>query len=217
MRKKAILPKILLLAKKKTALLLTIILMVAICKMGFIPESQADPYLRKVKNGVIYYYFPQRGESCAEQFPSHTGRIRVSQSQRPKNRQAPQELEGVIQEASRRYQVPHTLIKAVIRVESNFCPEATSPKGAQGLMQLMPGTAEQFGVSNPYDIQESIMGGARYLSMLLKKFNFQLPLALAAYNAGPKRVEKNQQVPAIKETQGFVRDVCINFLKYGGE
>jgi soluble lytic murein transglycosylase-like protein len=102
-------------------------------------------------------------------------------------------------------------------VESNFNPAATSPKGAQGLMQLMPGTAEQLQVSNPYDIRENIAAGTRYLGMLLQKFDNNLALALAAYNAGPQRVEKCQTVPNIKETQGFVRDVCTNFFQYSKE
>ena len=84
-------------------------------------------------------------------------------------------------------------------------------------MQLMPGTAEQLQVANPYDIQENIRGGSRYLGMMLQKFNYNLPLALAAYNAGPGRVQRCQGVPQIKETQRFVRDVCTNFLEYSGK
>ena len=125
-------------------------------------------------------------------------------------------MEPCIQSAGRNHKLPPALIKAVIRVESNFNPEATSPKGAQGLMQLMPGTAEQLQVSNPYDIQENIRGGSRYLGMMLQKFNYNLPLALAAYNAGPGRVERCQGVPQIQETQRFVRDVCTSFLQYSG-
>ena len=119
--------------------------------------------------------------------------------------------------AGRNHQLPPALIKAVIQVESNFNPMATSPKGAQGLMQLMPGTAEDLQVSDAYDVQENISGGSRYLSYLLKKFGFNLPMALAAYNAGPGRVERCQGVPQIRETQRFVRDVCNNFLKYSGK
>ncbi len=126
-------------------------------------------------------------------------------------------LEPCITSAGRNHKLPPALIKAVIRVESNFNPAATSPKGAQGLMQLMPGTAEELQVANPYDIQENISGGTRYLGMLLQKFNYNLPLALAAYNAGPGRVERCQGVPPIQETQRFVRDVCTNFLKYSGK
>ncbi len=84
-------------------------------------------------------------------------------------------------------------------------------------MQLMPGTAEQLQVTNPYDIKENIWAGTRYLGMLLQKFNNNLPMALAAYNASPQRVQQYQGIPPIKETQGFVRDVCTNFLQYSGE
>ncbi len=84
-------------------------------------------------------------------------------------------------------------------------------------MQLMPGTAEQLQVTNPYDIKENIWAGTRYLGMLLEKFNNNLPMALAAYNAGPERVRQYRDIPPIKETQGFVRDVCTNFLQYSGE
>lgn len=131
-----------------------------------------------------------------------------------RNKLSPQELDPLVHEASRQHNLPPSLIRAVIRVESNFNPAATSPKGAQGLMQLMPATAEQLQVSNPYDIRENIWAGTRYLKMLLQKFNNQLPLALAAYNAGPQRVQQSQGIPPIEETQGFVRDVCTNFLKY---
>ena len=91
---------------------------------------------------------------------------------------SPQELEPLIKSASQQHNLPDALIKAVIRVESNFNPAATSPKGAQGLMQLMPGTAEQLQVTNPYDIKENIWAGTRYLGMLLQKFNNNLPMAL---------------------------------------
>ena len=114
----------------------------------------------------------------------------------------------LIKSVGQHHNLPVALIKAVIRVESNFNPAATSPKGAQGLMQLMPGTANQLQVTNPYDIKENIWAGTRYLGMLLQKFNNNLPMALAAYNAGPQRVAKYQGIPPFKETQGFVRNVC---------
>jgi soluble lytic murein transglycosylase-like protein len=126
-------------------------------------------------------------------------------------------LEPLIHEVSQRHNLPASLIKAVIRVESNFNAAATSPKGAQGLMQLMPATADELQVVNPYDAAENVSGGTRYLKMLLEKFNYRLPLALAAYNAGPKRVDQHQAVPPIRETKNFVRDVCENFVRYNGE
>jgi len=181
-----------------------------------ISAAQAQSFQRVYKNGVIYYYFSNRGEG---EFKPRNLRSVVNKIIRPtvSRKVSPLELDPVVQEASRHYNLPPTLIKAVIRVESNFVPTATSPKGAQGLMQLMPGTAEDLQVQDAYDIRENVWGGARYLRILLDKFGYRLPLALAAYNAGPQRVEKHQDIPPIKETQGFVRDVCVNFLKYDGE
>ncbi len=181
-----------------------------------VPKVQAEPYLRIQKNGVVYYYFSNRGNNFNRQPSVISKRSRIIGPPAP-YKLSLQELEPLVQEASRHHNLPPPLIKAVIRVESNFNPAATSPKGAQGLMQLMPGTAEQLQVTNPYDIKENVWAGTRYLGMLLQKFNNNLPMALAAYNAGPERVRQYQDIPPIKETQGFVRDVCTNFLQYSGE
>lgn len=176
--------------------------------------GQAEPYLRVCKNGVIYYYFSIHAENNNGVAP---GVRRAPRTIRSKVRKlSVHELEPLIQEASRQHSLPPALIKAVIRVESNFNPAATSPKGAQGLMQLMPRTADELQVSDPYDVRENVWAGTRYLGILMKKFNYRLPLALAAYNAGPHRVEQWKDVPPIRETQDFVRDVCINFLELAG-
>jgi hypothetical protein len=189
---------------------------IVICVVGSvnIQAAQAESFLRVCKHGVIYYYFSNTGETSNRDFIHIINRgISVNHPQ-VRQRLTAQELEPWIRWASRNHKLPASLIKAVIRVESNFNPVATSPKGAQGLMQLMPGTAEQLQVANPYDIRENIWGGTSYLGMLLRRFNNNLVMALAAYNAGPKRVEQCQGIPAIAETQGFVRDVCANFLHY---
>jgi soluble lytic murein transglycosylase-like protein len=183
------------------------------CLASHIPSAKAEPYIRVCKNGVIYYYFSQRQETRSPQLARGIRKIRALPPQAYRKLSS-RELEPLVEQASRQYQLPPTLIKAVIKVESNFNPAATSPKGAQGLMQLMPGTADDLQVRDAYDIRENILAGTRYLSLMLVKFGYQLPLALAAYNAGPQRVEKHQDIPPIKETQGFVRDVCVNFLKY---
>jgi hypothetical protein len=173
----------------------------------------AEPFIRIYKHGVIYYYFSNT-EPRKRDFPHiFDRRVSVHRSQ-VRQRLSAQELEPWIKWASQQHKLPASLIKAVIRVESNFNPAATSPKGAQGLMQLMPETAEQLHVTHPYDIRENIWGGTRYLGMLLQRFNNNLVLALAAYNAGPQRVEQCQGIPPITETQGFVRNVCANFLHY---
>jgi soluble lytic murein transglycosylase-like protein len=192
-----------------------IMTIIGLILLGDVSTLQAEPYLRVYKQGVIYYYFSNRPNKESEKVPLSSKRFRISRPQRFVNLSS-RELEPIVQEASHSHNLPPSLIKAVIRVESNFNPAATSPKGAQGLMQLMPGTAEQLQVSNPYDIRENIWAGTRYLQMLLQKFNYQLPMALAAYNAGPQRVQQCQGIPPIPETQNFVRNVCTNFLIYSG-
>ncbi len=116
-------------------------------------------------------------------------------------------LESLIQKYAGRYGVDPSLVRAVIRHESDFNPYAVSPKGAQGLMQLMPGTASSMGVSDPFDPEQNIAGGVGFLRHCLDCFGQNVPLAVAAYNAGPGRVARSQGVPAIPETQAFVRNV----------
>jgi hypothetical protein len=195
--------------------IVSVVLLFSFFMIGDIPPVQAAPYVRVCKDGVIHYYFTNRPNHK----PSVTRLARRHRPPHPLGRRCPSpgELEPLIREVSQQHNLPASLIKAVIRVESNFNPAATSPKGAQGLMQLMPGTADDLQVVNPYDAQENVWAGARYLKMLLEKFNNRLPLALAAYNAGPKRVDQHQDVPPIRETRDFVRDVCENFIKYSGE
>ena len=118
-----------------------------------------------------------------------------------------------IAEAARKHGVSFSLIKAVIKAESDFDPYAVSRSGACGLMQIMPETARDLGVIDPFDPRENIFGGARYLKELLTQFQGSLPLTLAAYNAGPKRVQTLKCVPPIMETQGFVRRV-MRYIKH---
>ena len=113
---------------------------------------------------------------------------------------------SIIKDAASKNELVHSLILAVIKVESGFDSQAISRKGAMGLMQLMPGTASDLGVTNPFDPEQNIFGGAKYLSDCLKTFK-DLNLALAAYNAGPGRVAKLKRVPMIEETQKYVKDV----------
>lgn len=117
-------------------------------------------------------------------------------------------LGAIIHEATELYRLPASLVLAVIKMESNFIPWAVSPKGAMGLMQLMPGTAMELGVQDPFNPRENIAAGCRYLRSLLDQFQGSLPLAMAAYNAGQQRVIScGYTVPPIKETQEFVTGV----------
>lgn len=121
------------------------------------------------------------------------------------------EYATIIKQASLTHNVPEKLIAAVIKQESNFNPTVVSHAGAQGLMQLMPKTAQYLGVSNAFDPEQNIMAGAKYLRQMLDKFENDPTLALAAYNAGPSRVTKYGGVPPFKETQNYVKKVMNNF------
>jgi soluble lytic murein transglycosylase len=112
-----------------------------------------------------------------------------------------------IAEAASRHGISFSLIKAVIKAESDFDPYAVSRAGARGLMQIMPETARDLGIIDLFDPRENILGGTRYLKMLLAEFQGNLPLTLAAYNAGPERVRILKCVPPIEETQNYVRRV----------
>jgi len=120
-----------------------------------------------------------------------------------------------IQSASRYNSVEESLIRAIIHAESAYQADAQSPKGAQGLMQLMPATQAELNVSDPFNPQENIQGGALYLSQLLAQFNGDFELAAAAYNAGPNAVNKYGGVPPYDETQEYVRRIKILYRRYG--
>lgn len=122
--------------------------------------------------------------------------------------------DGLIIEAARLYQLPEPFIRAVMRVESDFNPTVVSRAGAMGLMQLMPKTARSMGVSDPFDVRQNILGGARYLRILANRFKGDLVLTVAAYNAGEGAVEKYNGIPPYKETQRYVRRVLKHYYAY---
>ena len=125
----------------------------------------------------------------------------------------PVNLDEVVNTASQRYWLDPDLVSSVIKAESGFNARAVSPKGAQGLMQLMPGTASQLGVPNAFDPAANVEGGTKYLRELLERYNFDLVKALAAYNAGPLRVEQFGGVPPYYETRAYVARVVRDFNK----
>jgi len=120
-------------------------------------------------------------------------------------------LPDVVSSASGRYHLDPDLVNSVIRAESGFNAKAVSPKGAQGLMQLMPSTASKLGVSNAFDPRANVDGGTRYLRELLERYNFDMLKALAAYNAGPGRVQQYHGVPPYYETRAYVSKIVRDF------
>src|ERR1700722_11292150 len=123
------------------------------------------------------------------------------------------DLNEVVNAASGRYRLDPDLVSSVIKAESGFNVRAVSPKGAQGLMQLMPDTASKLGVPDAFDPQANVEGGTRYLRELLERYNFDLVKALAAYNAGPLRVEQYGGVPPYHETRAYVARIVKDFNK----
>jgi soluble lytic murein transglycosylase-like protein len=126
----------------------------------------------------------------------------------------PEQIDALVQQNAATWQVDPSLVKAVIANESGFNANATSKVGAQGLMQLMPATAQSVGVQNAYDPAQNVAGGTRYLKGLLDRFNGDVRLAVAAYNAGPNAVEKYGDVPPYAETQNYVQNVLGSYDKY---
>ena len=160
----------------------------------------------------IYHYVDGQGVMHFTNIPT-SPRYQVYIKERaPKSWRSYQtkRYDHLITGASRRVGISFSLLKALIKTESDFNPLAVSKAGAQGLTQIMPENIKALNIKNPFDPWENIMGGARYLQQLIQRFNGELPLALAAYNAGPNLVERYQRIPPFKETEEFVKKV----LKY---
>lgn len=176
-------------------------------------ESRADIYKCISDDGTIYF-------TNAPMDRNGSVVVKEKRSYQRSNRQYSngcadrESFHNMAEEKSRQHNIDPQLVKAVIKAESNWNPNAVSPKGAQGLMQLMPSTASIMGVSNPFNPEANIDGGIRYLKYLLQRFNGNLTLALAAYNAGPKLVERIKSVPPIPETITYVKRV-INYYSRG--
>lgn len=128
-----------------------------------------------------------------------------------------EEYAGTIRDAATLHGIDPALIRAVIHAESGFNPLARSRKGAMGLMQLMPGTASDMGVSNPLAPPQNIAGGVKYLALLLEQYHGDVMLATAAYNAGPANVDKYKGVPPFAETQTYVKRVKLLHERYKGQ
>ncbi len=160
-----------------------------------------------VVHADIYMFIDGSGVLHFSNIPT-TSNYRVYMRERPKRSVAATDrLDRIIKKAANRFGVASALIKAVIKAESNFNPKAVSDKGAVGLMQIMPDTIKHFNLHNPFDPRENIMAGVRYFKVLYDRYSGQLPLVLAAYNAGPSVVDHYSDVPPFPETRRYVDKV----------
>jgi soluble lytic murein transglycosylase-like protein len=156
---------------------------------------------------TIRYSFMETCYACGTKPGVDFGRLRLNTAA----------YQAEISAAARDYGVEESIVRAIIHAESAFNPNALSRVGAQGLMQLMPATARRFGVGNPFDAGQNIRGGVQYLAFLLKRFNGDLRLAAAGYNAGEGAVDKYNGVPPYSETQRYVQRVGLLAQRYKGD
>ncbi len=165
----------------------------------FAGTAAVEAGVRMVKrpDGTTYIYNSGRGG----------GKVRPRPTRVPADRPSARELETLADRYAKSRNLDPKLVRAVIRVESDFDPAALSHKGAMGLMQLMPGTAAELAVADPYDPEQNVDGGTLYLRRMLDTFDGRLELALAAYNAGPRAVQRFDGVPPFPETQAYVEKV----------
>ncbi len=175
-------------------------------------ESYADIYKHVSDDGIVSFTNAplDRNSKVAIKEEKITQTAKKENNKSFANKDA---YRNVAKEKAIKHNMDPQLVKAVITAESNWNPYAVSKKGALGLMQLIPATASLMGVKNPFNPDENIDGGIRYLKHLLEKFNGNITLALAAYNAGPGRVEKTKTVPAIPETVTYVKRVMDYYLR----
>ncbi len=179
---------------------------------GLPAVSAADVYHFVDEQGVIHFTNVPTDPRFRPLRPADASRLR-SQTL-PSSTVSAGILDRLVAEAARQYEIEGGLIKAVIKAESDFDAYAVSPAGAQGLMQLMPATAELLEVEDPFDPAANIFAGARHLRELLDRFEGNIPLAVAAYNAGALRVEAAGGIPAIEETRRYVQRVLTYYRDY---
>ena len=177
------------------------------------PDSQAQSLYgyRDAQGNITFTSRRPRGRKywrVKRQQPSRSRLIRhKGNNNRRGLRGVTSDYDGLIQSIAREYDLDPALVKAVVHVESSFNRKARSPKGATGLMQLMPATAKRFSVKNIHDPRENLTGGMRYLQWLSRRFNGNMRYTLAAYNAGEAAVDRYRGVPPYRETQNYVQKV----------
>lgn len=189
------------------------------------PSAQAQlPYYVDDHGNAVYtnddsprpHRAPAEKASAGSDLSRNASELRAANSA-PAHALGEDVLHQLVQETAHKHNVDPALVSAVISTESNWNTSAISRKGALGLMQLIPETAQRFGVYNPFDPTQNVEAGVKYLGMLLERYNGDLPKALAAYNAGPRVVDRWGGVPDFRETREYVQKVTSSYLQPGSE
>ena len=181
-----------------------------------IPSAGADIYVFKDKAGVRHFTNVPTSPKYHIYLKSITNKYSdFILGEKFSTNLDPNQYDHLILKASLRHDVDFSLLKSIIKVESNFDCYAVSQKGAKGLMQIMPQNFSFLNIRNPFDPEENIMGGTLYFKQMLEKFN-KIELALAAYNAGPTTVDKYNGIPPISETKGYVKKVMSHYKGMSG-
>jgi soluble lytic murein transglycosylase-like protein len=203
------------------ALILFLVAAAACARAGDLARLKngfALPYVHKEVRGGLTRLYQDQGDRNFVDVPSdqitafeHEDDPPAPPAAAPAGNSGPDAIQQAVSAASQQQQVDPDFIHSVIRAESGYNPRAVSPKGAQGLMQLMPKTAAQLGVAHPFDPAANVQGGTLYLRQLLEQYHGDPVKALAAYNAGPERVTRYHGIPPFPETQAYVARVIRDF------
>ena len=167
-----------------------------------------------LSDAQVYEYVGPTGQVSLTNVPTNERATAVRRKARYHSGVANLELEQAVDRAAQQHHVQPALLLAVMKAESSFNPTAVAKAGAVGLMQLIPETAIRHGVHNLYDANDNITGGAKHLRYLLDRFHGNIRLALAAYNAGERKVDRYRQIPPYKETQDYVKRVLVYYSSY---
>jgi soluble lytic murein transglycosylase len=195
----------------RCAAFLTILAIAIGLELGSPGNPRAEIFQYRAPDGTIHYSnVPVDGR-----YRPYTARSNVGfTALRSTPATDPSRFHGMIDKAALQFRLDPALVRAVVKAESDYDPKAVSTAGALGLMQLMPGTAQDLDVKNPFDPEENVRGGAQYLRYLLDRFNGDTALALAAYHAGERTVDRHNGIPPIEATQAYVKRVLTLHKRY---
>ena len=181
--------------------------------MPMMSPALAQIYVYCDKDGVLH--FTNTPTSARLPYKLYRSpRVRQTGHRQVATYGGPSDFDVLIENAAESFNLPFSLVKSIIKAESDFDANAVSKKGAKGLMQIMPENYRHLAIENPFDPRQNIMGGSRYIKHLLQRYDGKLPLALAAYNAGPKAVDRYGKIPPYKETRKYVERVLRYYRSF---